>query len=271
MSGTSTRDVLAAAAAWVWVPPDADDVVAADHRLVHYPWGTTVFAANPRRPLAEVANEAADAARTRGHDELTWWVAGEGTALDDELIALGFTHKDTVDVLAADLDDVDALEARLEVPPSVEVRPADDEPSLRIAARIGTDAFDGEEPTTEEQIRASVADAEQALRTGVWRFRQYLALVDGEPVGTAGCSLMPQGSGVVRLWGAGVLAAARGRGAYRGLLVARCRFAAEQGATLALVKGRTVTSAPVLRRAGFEVYGQERLYEVDVSRLYSKR
>jgi hypothetical protein len=262
---TSSAEVLAAAAAWVWVPPDATDVVTDEYRLVHYPWGTTVFAAAPRRPLAELVREAADAARERGRGELSWWVAGESTALDGELLALGFTHEDTVDVLAAELDDVDALAARLTVPADVEIRPADDEASLRTAARIGTEAFDGEEPTTEEQIKASVADAEEALRTGVWRYRQFLALVDGEPVGAAGCSLMPDGSGVVRLWGAGVLAAARGRGAYRGLLATRCRFAAEQGATLALVKGRTVTSAPVLRRAGFVVHGQERLYELDIS------
>jgi RimJ/RimL family protein N-acetyltransferase len=259
------EQVLEAAAAWVWVPPDAVDVVAPDYRLVHYPWGTTVFAALPRRPLTEVVGEAADAARSRGHDELTWWVAGESRALDAELLALDFALKDTVDVLAAELDDVDALAARLDVPSDVEVRPADDEASLRTVARIGTEAFDGEEPTTEEQIKASVADVQEDLRTGVWRFRQFLALIGGEPVGSAGCSLMPQGSGVVRLWGAGVLAAARGRGAYRALLAARCRFAAEQGRTLALVKGRTVTSAPVLRRAGFVVHGQERLYELDIS------
>jgi len=263
MTSASTQEVLEAAAAWVWVPPDATDVVTDEYRLVHYPWGTSVFAAAPRRPLAEVVAEASAAARSRGHAHLSWWVAGESTALDDALPALGFTHEDTVDVLAADLDDVDALEARLEVPADVEVRPADDEVSIRIAARVGNEAFDGEEPTTEEQIQASVADSEEALRTGLWRFRRYLALVDGEPVGTAGCTLGT--GGVVRLWGAGVLAAARGRGAYRALLAERCRFAAEQGATLALVKGRTVTSAPVLRRAGFVVHGQERLYELDIS------
>jgi hypothetical protein len=31
---------------------------------------------------------------------------------------------------------------------------------------------------------------------------------------------------------------------------------------MALVKGRIETSGPVLRRAGFEVYGQERIYAV---------
>ena len=34
-----------------------------------------------------------------------------------------------------------------------------------------------------------------------------------------------------------------------------------QGATLALVKGRVETSGPILRRAGFATYGQERCYE----------
>jgi hypothetical protein len=33
---------------------------------------------------------------------------------------------------------------------------------------------------------------------------------------------------------------------------------------MALVKGRVETSAPVLRRAGFEAYGEERAYRLSV-------
>ncbi len=36
--------------------------------------------------------------------------------------------------------------------------------------------------------------------------------------------------------------------------------ARDHGATLALVKGRMVTSAPVLLRAGFTDFGEERCY-----------
>ncbi len=34
--------------------------------------------------------------------------------------------------------------------------------------------------------------------------------------------------------------------------------------TMALVKGRVQTSGPILRRAGFGVYGQERSYRIAV-------
>jgi hypothetical protein len=40
--------------------------------------------------------------------------------------------------------------------------------------------------------------------------------------------------------------------------------ARERDATLALVKGRVETSAPILRRAGFALYGEERCYRLDL-------
>ena len=81
----------------------------------------------------------------------------------------------------------------------------------------------------------------------------------GEPVGGAGLSLV---EGVARLWGAGVLAVHRHRGVYRALLEARLRWGADRGARMALVKGRVESSAPVLTRAGFTTYGEERSYRV---------
>ena len=68
---------------------------------------------------------------------------------------------------------------------------------------------------------------------------------------------------VLRLWGAAVLPEARGTGVYR----ARARppapgRPATPGCRMALVKGRVETSAPVLRRAGFAAYGEERAYHV---------
>jgi hypothetical protein len=59
-----------------------------------------------------------------------------------------------------------------------------------------------------------------------------------------------------------VIPEARGRGAYRAVLDARLRYAVDHAATMALVKGRVATSGPVLRRAGFMAYGQERSYRL---------
>ncbi|WP_344818194.1 hypothetical protein [Microbacterium soli] len=70
--------------------------------------------------------------------------------------------------------------------------------------------------------------------------------------------------GFVRLWGAATLPGSRGRGAYRAVLAERLRIGAEPGATTALVKGRVSTSAPILARAGFTHYGDERSYALRI-------
>ncbi|UJP09015.1 hypothetical protein L2X99_11080 [Microbacterium sp. KUDC0406] len=48
------------------------------------------------------------------------------------------------------------------------------------------------------------------------------------------------------------------------MLAERLRVGAELGATTALVKGRVSTSAPILARAGFSQYGDERSYVLTV-------
>lgn len=85
----------------------------------------------------------------------------------------------------------------------------------------------------------------------------YLADV---PVGAGGTSV---DDGFARLRGGASVERARGRGVYRAVLGARMAWAREHGADAALVKGRVDTSAPILRRAGFTAYGEERRYLVD--------
>lgn len=48
------------------------------------------------------------------------------------------------------------------------------------------------------------------------------------------------------------------------MLAERLRVGAELGATTAIVKGRVSTSAPILARAGFTHYGDERAYALNV-------
>lgn len=88
-----------------------------------------------------------------------------------------------------------------------------------------------------------------------------VAYLDGRPVGTSGLTLTDDR--VARLWGGGVLEDARGRGAYRAMLDARLRWAVERGARMALVKGRVQTSGPILARAGFAPFGEERSWLLD--------
>ncbi len=69
-----------------------------------------------------------------------------------------------------------------------------------------------------------------------------------------------------RLWGAGTLPGHnRGRGAYRALVVERCRHAHALGATLALSKANTASSAPILRNAGFRTVASERRYALKIA------
>jgi len=49
------------------------------------------------------------------------------------------------------------------------------------------------------------------------------------------------------------------------VLAERLRLARAHGATLALVKGRVLTSGPILLRAGFADYGEERCYWLPLS------
>ena len=76
----------------------------------------------------------------------------------------------------------------------------------------------------------------------------HLAFVDGRPVGFAFAFAGPVG---LLLGGSGVLAAARGRGAYRALLAARWQEAARLGKP-ALVIQAGAMSRPILERSGFE-------------------
>lgn len=66
------------------------------------------------------------------------------------------------------------------------------------------------------------------------------------------------------MFGAGVVPAFRGRGAYRALLAARLHDARGRGATLALVHARSGTSGPILRKIGFAQVGQQTVIEVPV-------
>jgi GNAT superfamily N-acetyltransferase len=254
--------VLDAAAAWVWVPADAVDHERDEYRLTYYPDRTSVQWSRSDRKAADVVDEVVAKVRADGKASLRWWVSDATRPADTEreLRAAGFALVETVDVLAWELGDAHAPRLpRLDVPARVTVEPVVDEVGIRLAAAIDADVFDWS-PATEAQLRDRVRSVEAAVRTGRWPEFEFVARVDGVPAGAAGCTMAGE---VARLWGGGVHGAYRGRGVYRALLDARMRRAHELGATLALVKGRVGTSGPILRRAGFTAYGQERCYQLD--------
>ena len=257
--------VLEAAGRWVWVPTDAVEVETPEYRLTRYPHRTSVQWSRTDRPVDDLVDEVLHQVRAWGRGRLRWWVSGRSRPAGTEhvLRRRGFELVEIVQVLA-----VDDLPGRLAgvvedlgVPADVTTRTVDDAQSLRRAGELSAAAF-GWDPPTEEQVAAMLATLEEERSTAQWSERQFLALVGGVAVGAAGCTVVGD---VARLWGGGVLPEARGRGAYRALLAARLAAAAERGADLALVKGRTDTSGPILRRAGFTSYGAERCYELVVT------
>lgn len=261
--------VAAASRDWVWVPPDAQDVTTADYRLTHYVDGSSVQWSRTRRPVGDVLDEVTAQVREAGRPRLRWWVHQdtEPPGTEDALMAAGLVLAETVEVLALDLrGGAGPLVVGLDVPADVEVGPADDPAGLQAAAAIDSAVFDWA-PASAALLEHEARLAREALASGRWSLRRYVAVVDGRVQAQAGVGLVPggpDGGRVARLWGGAVLPTARGRGAYRALLAVRTAFAVEQGATLALVKGRVGTSAPILRRAGFVGYGQERCYETSV-------
>ena len=118
--------------------------------------------------------------------------------------------------------------------------------ALKAAEAIAAEAF-GMRADERRAVQAGIQTRlrlQQEGRPWVW---QYLASIDGAPVGTARTRLLPAGS---NLAGAGVLPSARGRGVYRALVAARWREAVALG-TPALTVQAGAMSRPILERLGF--------------------
>lgn len=251
------ESVLAASTAWTWVPDGAPHVRTAEYLVVAYPehfvTPTAARVLGSDRPAGELVDEVADVVRGWGRERL-WWRLSDTTrpaSLEAEVVARGARLADRMDVLALPLGPGRSL-PDLQVPADVQVEAVVDERTVRDALVVGADAFGAEEPSA-DQVATALADVEQGLAAGT--SGRWVASVDGQPAATGGFTLA---DGVCRLWGGGTRATLRGRGAYRAVLAARLVAARDAGATLALTHGVVETSSPILRRAGFTRYGEER-------------
>ncbi len=250
----SPEHVLAEAAAWVWVPPEARTVDTAEFLLIAYPphFADPTVATRwaSERPADEVIDDVLDAAHGLGRDAVNFFDVSEATLppdLERRLRERGAELTETLAVLALDLT---AGPPDLGVPPGLEVRRITGIDDLRHAEVVEVTVFGGTHADEE-----SLARSASRLHDD-WRF---LVLREGTPVGTAGHVVAGP---TLRLYGGAVVPEARHNGAYRALLDARLRAGVEAGATMALVKGRVETSAPVLTKAGFQRYGEVRAYRL---------
>ncbi|WP_134767412.1 GNAT family N-acetyltransferase [Nocardioides sp. 1609] len=257
--------VAAESAAWSWYPDDADVVRSDRLLLVRWP---DYFGAPPNllwvagsAPVDGVLDEALALVRAWELDELVVWVRLDAPAvLEGALSARGAVTSETLDVFALDLGpDLPGLD----VPRDVEVRWQADEATTRDALRVAIAAFEEGSLPSDERVGELAAQA--AADHGAGRASTAVAYLEDRAVGSGGLTFAGAGGhDVARLWGGGVVPDARGRGVYRAVLAARLDLARTRGASMALVKGRVETSGPILRRAGFAVFGRERSYVLPV-------
>ena len=151
---------------------------------------------------------------TRGSKVLVWVKLDAPADLEAALQQRGAGLRETVDVLALDLS---GGVPPLDPPADVDVRWQVDETTTRDALAVGVAAFD--EGSVPDDARVAELAAEAAADLEAGRVASAVAYLDGRAVGAGGVTLV---EGVARLWGAGVVPEARGRGVYRALLNARC-------------------------------------------------
>jgi len=254
----SSEEILRAAAEWAWSPRGSEQDTT-ELLLTHYPkrLGGAVRASqvHSRRDAAEVVAHAIDRTLAWGATEITFWTnPSDRPDLEEELTRLGAEHVDTVTVFACAISEVS-----IDVPRGIEVEVVRTLEQVREVDAINVPVW-SQRPLDVEGLRAELAEVTEARTTGAGV--QVLARLDGEAVSVGGCTFV---GGFARLWGGSTLESARGKGAYRAVLAERVRLGAEHGAKTALVKGRVSTSAPIIARAGFQRYGDERAYRLTVA------
>ena len=269
MSSWTPQRVLDAAIAMEWRPDGAIEVLADDYRLIRYPdWAldpalpaahvTRSRTSRTQRPADEVIDEVAVRVRRWGLRGVAWWVSSATLPPDTEqaLCARGGKQIDAVQILARELG---GGLPDLDVPADVRVELVTDEGTFRAASMVTVRGWGRREPTAAALARECTGVIRDLAS---WSSFRVVAMIGQQPASCGGCTLRGE---VAQLWGAVTLREYRRRGSYRAVLAERLRLAREHGAALTLVKGRVETSGPILLRAGFADYGQERCYWLPIT------
>src|ERR1700752_362319 len=173
MSGWTAEKVRAAAEAWVWVPPDAAQVVTSEYQLIaypgHYQHPTQVAWSSAVRPVDEVDDEGLAQARVWGRDRVYWWVrdgaggpgpattsgAGASQSRTEEALQLrGGKLAETVQVLAYALTD-SVPDLDLAGGPHAEL--VGDERTLRASHVVSAEVWDDRRERTPAAITEDLA------------------------------------------------------------------------------------------------------------------
>ncbi len=210
------------------------------------------------------------------------WHTGDRVApslVDACLARYGFEATEELDILAFELGDgPEPVLPRLGVPEDVSAELVRDPGALREALLLDSEVFSSPPPSGEEFGEYAVElerlrrrERGKSLGGETSLALRFAAFVDADSerggdsgrivVAAAGAQVVNE---TLRLWGAATSETYRGRGAYRALVLERCRVGSELGASLALTKANVVTSSPILGSAGFRRVGSERRHVLEV-------
>lgn len=210
------------------------------------------------------------------------WHTGDRVApslVDACLARYGFEATEELDILAFELGDgPEPVLPRLGVPEDVSAELVRDPGALREALLLDSEVFSSPPPSGEEFGEYAVElerlrrrERGKSLGGETSLALRFAAFVDADSerggdsgrivVAAAGAQVVNE---TLRLWGAATSETYRGRGAYRALVLERCRVGSELGAGLALTKANIATSSPILGRAGFRRVGSERRHVLEV-------
>jgi len=278
--------VLRESERWVHVPSGGTRLEEERRLLVYLPkrWGTSRVwrsRAADERLAGDLIEETIGEVLAAGGGRLVWHT-GDRIAppfMDRCLAGHGFEIREELDVLAfALIDDSEPRLPLLGAPESVHVRLARDARGLREVLRVDSEVF-GSPPPSDGEFAEYAGELVKLRRLErgeslgedeslALRFAASLDLVPGHEgddaprgVAAAGAELVGE---TLRLWGAATHEAFRGRGAYRALVLERCRVGMDLGATLALTKANVATSGSILERAGFRRVGTERRHVLEI-------
>ncbi|HEV2593272.1 MAG TPA: hypothetical protein VGU02_15425 [Gaiellaceae bacterium] len=190
--------------------------------------------------IDEVIEEIRATLRERGRPSCAWEIGSHATPADlpEQLLARGFTD-DAHTPLAIGMALTEEPGA---APDGVEVKIVETDEEYWESERIAQISFGEDVPAERKPYVPSAANP------------IYIALIDGQIVARASAA---HGEHGVTLFGGATLPDARGRGAYRALVAARWRDAAERGTPLVVTQAGEM-SRPILARLGFHEVGTVR-------------
>jgi hypothetical protein len=206
-------------------------------------WNTVQRQRFGREELDEVLGEVRALLTERGRPSTQWEIGSraEPEGLVELLLERGLVRDSDPVAIAL------ALRTEPPAPPAhLIARRVQSEEEYVAASQVQAAAF-GAPP---EELAEGAAIARDRWRRsptfmhGVW--------LDGELIGAGNCTWTPHG---LALFGGATLKRARGQGAYRALIHARWREAAQR-ANPALITQAGAMSGPILERLGFEPVGR---------------